>query len=336
MECAAVVKANGYGLGSVKVVETLLAAGAKNFFFAHLAEALEVRDHISEGNFYVFNGLGLNEEKIFLDHNIIPALNDLGQLKTWNDFARQRNTALHAALHIDTGMSRLGLCQNEVQQLIDVPEEFKKLADPLVLSHLCSADEINHPSNMSQLIEFRQVTAKLPKARLSLANSSGTFRGRDFHFDLGRPGVALYGVNPTPETYNPMEPVVTVQCRILQTRTIPAGRSVGYGCTYISDKETRVATIAIGYADGYLRVRGNKSSIIINGTKANVIGRVSMDTVTVDVTDFSEEEVHAGAYVSVIDSVHDIDKQAKEVGTIGYEVLTNLGRRYRRIYQEPS
>lgn len=336
VDCAAVVKANGYGLGATRVVETLIKAGAKNFFFAHLAEALEVRDSIQIGNFYVFNGLGPKEEAAYLDQNITPVLNDLSQLKRWIEFAEQQGTPLHAALNIDTGMSRLGLCQTEVQQLIADPEEFKKLNDPLILSHLCSADDIESPSNAAQLAEFRQVTARLPKARLSFANSSGTFRGKEYHFDLGRPGVALYGVNPTPETTNPMEPVVTVRCRVLQTRTIPSGRSVGYGCTFVSDKETKIATIALGYADGYLRVRGRRSSVVINGKKADIIGRVSMDAVTVDVSDFNEEDVHTGSFVSVIDAVHDVDKQAREVGTIGYEVLTNLGRRYARVYQEPN
>jgi alanine racemase len=332
-ECAAVVKADAYGIGAKIIAPVLYKAGAKSFFFANLNEALEVRTEMKEGDFYVFNGLSDAGPDVFIEHGMFPVLNSLSQLQTWHAAANNKGQSLHAMVNLDTGMSRLGLCEKETSQLIHDSSMLDAIDKPVLMTHLCSADDYQSKANPRQLLEFRQTAAKLPSARLSLANSSSTFLGKNYHFDLARPGAALYGLNPTPHTTNPMSPVVEARIKVLQIREIPVGRSVGYGCSYISEKPTRIATIALGYADGYQRVRANPSSIVINGQSAPVIGRVSMDAITVDISAFNEQEVHEGSMVSFIDATHDVDCVAKEAGTIGYEVLTSLGQRYRREYK---
>ena len=332
--CAAVVKADGYGLGLTRVAPALFRAGAREFFVAQLGEAIALRDALPEtAEIYVFNGLAAGPAAEFQAQRIVPVLNSLGEIADWQAAARQGTRALAAALHVDTGMSRLGLPAGELDTLAAEPERLNGIVVRHVMSHLACADEPRHPLNAAQLAEFRAARARLPAAPASFANSSGIFLGADYHFDLGRPGVALYGINPTPGHPNPMRQVVRLQGKILQVREIDAPRTVGYGATHRAAGPTRVATVAVGYADGYLRSISNRGSAWLGNQRVPVVGRVSMDLITLDVTGTAPESAYPGAFVDLIGPELPADNVAADAGTIGYEVLTALGQRYHRVYE---
>lgn len=334
--CAAVVKADGYGLGLSKVGPALAKAGARDFFVAKLDEAIALRGFLASSDpgttIHVLNGLGLGCEEDFLDHDLRPVLNSLGELEAWSRHAASLGRKLPAALQLDSGMNRLGLPADELDRLAAAPERLDGIDLTLVMSHLACAEAPDNPMNVQQLETFRAAIARLPKAPASLANSSGIFLGPDYHFDLGRPGVALYGVNPTPRAPSPMRQVVRLQARILQVREIDAPQSVGYGAAHRVAGPTRVATLGVGYADGYLRSLSNRGSAFIAGQKVAVIGRVSMDLITLDVTALPPEQVTPGSVVDLLDPARGPDALAEEADTIGYEILTSLGRRYHRAY----
>ncbi len=335
--CAAVVKADGYGLGMTQVAPALFRAGARTFFVAQLGEAIALRDALPEAaEIYVLNGLAAGPAAEFQARRIVPVLNTLGEVAAWQAAAGRAERALAAALHLDTGMSRLGLPPAEIGTLAAEPGRLEGIELTLVMSHLACADEPDHPLNAAQLAEFRAARARLPAALstapASFANSSGIFLGADYHFDLGRPGVALYGVNPTPGRPNPMAQVVRLQGKILQVREIDAPRSVGYGATHCAAGPTRVATVAVGYADGYPRSLSNHGSAWLGNQRVPVVGRVSMDLITLDVTGAAPDSAHPGALVDLIGPQLGVDDVAAAAGTIGYEILTALGRRYHRIY----
>jgi alanine racemase len=263
---------------------------------------------------------------------VTPVLNSLGDLELWRAAGQAACVRPAAALHIDTGMSRLGLPDDEVDRLAADPAALGDIDLRCYITHLSSAPEPEHPENAAQLERFDAALARLPAARVSFANSAGIFLGKSYHRDLARPGVALYGVNPTPEQPNPMKRVVTLKARVLQVRQIDAPRGVGYGATFRAQGPTRIATIAAGYADGLLRHLSNSGFVTVGGRHAPVVGRVSMDSITVDVTALGDEAPNAGDFVDVIGDGHDQDALAEEAGTIGYEILTSLGARYHRVY----
>jgi alanine racemase len=236
-------------------------------------------------------------------------------------------------IHVDTGMARLGLPAAEVARLAAAPDLLAGIALGAVLSHLACADEPAHPLNPQQLTAFRRMLAQLPRAPASLAASSGIFLGSDYHFDIARPGAALYGVNPTPARPNPMAQVIRLKGRILQVRDVDRGTTVGYGAAQRMERPGRLATIAIGYADGWLRSSSNRGSVSIAGQRVAVIGRISMDLLTLDVTGIDPALTQPGAFVDLIDEQHGVDAVAAAAGTIGYEILTALGRRHHRIYR---
>lgn len=335
-ECAAVVKADGYGLGLAFVVPALLAAGAATFFVAHPAEGLTLRALAPEAVIGVLNGLLPGCEEDYCGHRLIPVLNQLSEVERWAAHGRTRRSPLPAFLHVDTGMNRLGLGPAELARLAGEPGLLTGLSLRAVMSHLACADQPDHPMTAAQLAAFRAARAVLPPAPASLANSSGIFRGPDIHFDLVRPGCALYGINPTPEAANPMRQTVRLDARILQVRTVDSPAVVGYGATPIDRLPCKIATIAVGYADGYLRSLGNRGSVCIAGRDAPVIGRVSMDLITVDVTDLPDDSVRPGGWAEILGPHRTPDEVARAAGTIGYEVLTALGRRYaRRVIGAP-
>lgn len=335
--CAAVVKANAYGLGLAQVAPALARAGAAVFFTAQLDEAIELRGVLAEvapkPEIFVLNGAAAGPAEDFLAHDVCPVLNSLGEVDAWRAAATVAGRALPAVLHVDTGMNRLGLPGDELDHLAEDPARLSGIELRYVMSHLACADESAHPLNAEQLRAFRAARARLPRAPASFANSSGIFLGPAYHFDLGRPGVALYGVNPTPNRPSPMRQVVRLQGRILQTREIDAPQTVGYGATYRAAGRARVATVAVGYADGYLRSLSNRGHAWIGDQQVPVIGRVSMDLITVDATVAAREAARPGAFVDLIGPHNGVDDLAKEAGTIGYEILTSLGRRYHRIYR---
>jgi len=333
---AAVVKADGYGLGAERVAPALVKAGARSIFVAQLDEALKLRPLLDQCHpalsLYVLNGLMPGAEADYADNNILPVLNSLGQIDAWAAFARSRDKVLPAAVHLDSGMCRLGLPPDEVEALRADPGRLGGIVPTCILSHLACADEPQHPKNAEQLAALKAALTALPRAPVSFCNSSGIFLGPDYHFDLGRPGVALYGVNPTPAAPNPMRPVVRLQAKILQIRAIDAPQTVGYGATHRATGPARIATVAAGYADGYLRSISSRGHAWVAGHRVPVVGRVSMDLLALDVTGVAPEKVQPGDWADLLNREQDVDALAREAGTIGYEILTSLGARYHRVY----
>ena len=330
--CAAVVKADGYGLGALPVARRLAAEGCTTFFVAHAEEGAALRQAVPGAEIFVLNGLLPGSEALFAHYRLAPCLNDPGQVAAWLESCAEAGP-MPAALHFDTGMTRLGLDPEDLDAL-DV-ETVNALPGLVVMSHLACADEPDHPSNRRQQAAFAEIRPRFPAARASLANSSGLFLDGDFRFDLGRPGYALYGGNPTPSAgINPMRPVVQLQAPVLQVRRIRKSRTVGYGATAGTAPPAWIATLAAGYADGYLRAMSNRSAVFIDGHACPVTGRVSMDLLTVDVSEAVQagSEIRPGTLADLIDARHTVDHVAANAGTIGYEILTSLGSRYRRRY----
>lgn len=333
--CAAVVKADGYGLGMGEVARALAGAGCEAFFVATLDEGVALRALLPGAAIAVLNGLGRSEGETFAAERLIPVLNDLGQVEAWRALvaARGRHPAI---LHLDTGMTRLGLTLPEAARLAHEPERARGIPFAFAMSHLVAAEEADNPLNADQLAHFRKMRDRLSPAlggaKASLANSSGIFLGPDFHFDLVRPGVALYGVNPTPKRPNPMRIVARLEAKILQLREIDRPLTVGYGATHAVEPGQRIATVAAGYADGIPRSMSNRGFGVIAGKRVPLVGRVSMDLITFDVSAVAPEDVQPGQTITLIGAEHPVDEVAREAGTIGYEILTRLGRRYRRRY----
>jgi alanine racemase len=310
----------------------LAAAGARLFFVALLDEGIALRRVLPEADIAVLGGLLPGTRSEFLAHRLMPVLNDLGQIEAWRDGAA--GGAGPAILHLDTGMARLGLPPAEVATLIDEPERLAGVELAAIMSHLACADE-EHPLNRRQLDAFRSALTTLPKAPASFANSSGIFLGPEYHFDIARPGVALYGGNPLPGRPNPMAQVVRLQGKILQVREIDSHTTVGYGATHKTSRPARIATVGVGYADGWLRSLSNRGSAVIGGQKVPLVGRVSMDLITLDVTGIDTALARPGAFVDLLGGAENgrtVDDVAAEAGTIPYEILTSLGRRYHRVH----
>ncbi|MEQ8371160.1 MAG: alanine racemase [Alphaproteobacteria bacterium] len=330
--CAGVAKANGYGLGLEAVGDALWRAGCRVFFVAQSSEGVRLRAALPDATIAVLNGLMAGEESMMLEHRLMPVLNDAGQVDRWSRTARAQEALLPAILHVDTGMARLGLAAADMAQLADSPDRFAGIRLAWVMSHLVIAEEPDHPLNRQQRDAFVRARQHLPAAAASLANSSGIFLGRPYHFDMARPGVALYGVNPQPGRPNPMEQVVGIKARILQLREIDRGQTVGYGATFSAARPSRIATLAAGYADGFPRSLSGHSVVHIAGRVAPVAGRVSMDLITVDVSGLPADSVVPGGWANLTGPEHDLDALAADAGTIAYELLVGLGQRFERRY----
>ena len=332
-ECAAVVKADAYGLGVAPVAQALAAAGARRFFVAQFDEGLPLRPLLPDAEIFVLNGLQAGRERDFESEKLIPVLNSLGEIALWTAHARAAGRPLPAAVHLDTGMSRLGLPRREVESLMAEPQRLHGIDLKLVISHLACSDDPEHEANRRQLSLFRQWREKLPAAPASFANSCGIFLGPDYQFDLARPGAALYGVNPLRNRSNPMEQVFVAEGQILQVRDVDRGTTVGYGATHrIESPAARLATVAVGYADGYLRSSSGRGLAYLGDRLVRVVGRVSMDLTVLDVTDVPPEQARPGAWAELIGPHVTVDEVAERAGTIGYEILTSLGRRYHRVW----
>jgi alanine racemase len=330
-ECAAVVKADAYGLGLARVAPRLAAAGCTLFFVATIDEGLALRRLLPGVEIAVFDGLLPGTGREFRDARLIPVLNDLDQIAVWRKSEATR--ALPAMIHIDTGMSRLGLAPPELRRLAEAPDLLEGLSLRAIISHLACADEAAHPMNAQQLTLFRLTLADLPRAAASLAASAGIFLGAAYHFDMVRPGAALYGVNPTPPHPNRMAQVIRLKGRIVQVRDVDSGITVGYGAAHRMERAGRIATVAVGYADGWLRSSSHRGTVGIAGARVPIIGRISMDLMTLDVTGIDPALARPGTFVDLIDETHGVDEIAAVAGTIGYEILTSLGARYHRIYR---
>lgn len=329
--CAAVVKADAYGLGAAEIAPALAAEGARTFFVAHLDEAIALRARLpQDAEILVLNGLVPGAEGDHVAQRILPVLNSICQIDAWSAAARRAGRPLPAAIQIDTGMARLGLPEAELAELAEGSGRLDGIDLRLVMSHLACADRADAAMNRAQLGRFQAGRRRLPAAPASLANSSGIFLGPDFHFQIARPGAALYGLAPVAGAANPMTPVVRLKARIVQVREIAAGTAVGYGAGWTAARRSRIATVAVGYGDGYLRSLSHRASARIRGHVLPLVGLVSMDTATFDVT--GVPEAVEGAFVDLIGPGHGADALAGEAGTIGYEILTGLGARYARSY----
>jgi alanine racemase len=331
-EVAGVVKANAYGLGIGAVAPALAREGCRTFFVATAAEAFKLRGLLPNAAIHVFDGIGPGEEADFAEHRIVPVLNSLPQVETWRAYAHAKERSMPADLHLDTGMSRLGLDAVEQSRLQANPDRLEGIELDAVISHLAVADDPAHPMNEAQRAAFAAISGGLPGRRRSLANSSGVFLGTAFHFDLARVGVALYGANPTPGAPSPVAQVIRLQGRILQVRSVDAARTVGYGATHRISRPSRIATVALGYADGYPLAMSNHGTAFLDNHEIPVVGRVSMDLTTVDVTDLPEGLAAPGRLVDFMGPNVSVDAVAERAKTIPYTILTGLGRRPYRIY----
>jgi alanine racemase len=331
-EAAAVVKANAYGLGVDRVAPALWAAGARTFFVALPREGAQLRSILGpEAVIYVFNGFMPADTEIYAANDLRPILNSLHQINALQSALHAMHEKPKVGLHIESGINRLGLTPDDLDQLRSTHVPGLEIA--LIMSHLAVADEPSNGMNGRQRGAFSGRSALLravaPGARMSLAATGGTLLGTQFHFDLVRPGVGLYGGAP----FAAARSVVTLEAPILQLRTVPSGASVGYGATWTARRESRIGVLPIGYADGFFRGHKNPR-VFLRGRPAPVIGRVSMDMITVDLTDHAG--VEPGAMVEILGPHQSVDQLAAGAGTIGYEVLTALGARFARRYTGPD
>jgi len=335
--CAGVMKADAYGLGMAQVAPALVREGCRVFFTAHVDEGMRLRALVpADATIYVLHGPPPGATGAFLEHDLVPVLNDPAQVADWRAAARTLGRVLPAAIQFDTGMSRMGLAPADLQALLDDPALLDGIRPVLAMSHLACADEAAHPMNALQCERFAtglaRLRARFPGLPGSLSNSSGIFLGGAFHHQLARPGAALYGINPQPGTANPLRQVVSLAASIVQTRTVQAGDVVGYGAHFTAPGPTRIATIAIGYADGWLRSLSGRGHVFIDGVRVPVVGNVSMDSITLDVSGFPDARVAPGQLVELLGAHQTVDDVALDAGTIGYEVLTRLGSRFHRSY----
>jgi len=335
-EVGAVVKADAYGLGARAVVTALARAGCRRFFVAHLAEAAEILDLIpADGWVAVLNGLNPGAEgpcaDLGADLGVRPALNSVGQARRWQAEAERRGARLPALLQFDSGMSRLGVSAQEAQDLAVDSGFAAAVRLDAVMSHLACGDDPDAPANAEQLARFRSLAALFPGVPRSFANSPGCLLPPAFHGTIARPGLGLYGANPGSATPSPFTPVVRLQARVIQTRRVPAGAGVGYGLTWHADAETGLATLAVGYADGWLRSLSGRGAAYWQGTRLPIVGRVSMDSITVSLAALTGDWPQEGDLVDLIGPDCPIETVAAEAGTIPYEILTSLGHRYERV-----
>ena len=337
--CAAVVKADAYGLGLEPVVRALWKGGCETFFVALPQEAFALRKHLSEAVIYCLGGLTPGGAKDYLERSIRPVLNTLGEVEEWS-----RHGAGHpAALHVDTGMMRLGLSLEDAKALAADPAKVASLGLSLLVSHPACADAPDHPLNAMQIERFEQARALFPGVPGSLANSAGTLQGGGFLHDLARPGIAMYGgeaisARSSPNQTTTLRAVVQLQARILQVRSGAPGETVGYGAAQTLTRASRIAILGVGYADGYHRIAGSTddekgASAWINGVEAPLVGRISMDLIAIDVSNPQLDGVKPGDWADLINAQYTVNDVAKHARTIGYEVLTSLGRRYARTYR---
>lgn len=328
---AGVVKADGYGLGAALVAGALYAAGCRDFFVALTGEASALRPSLpADTRLFVLNGIAPGEEAALIAADAVPVLNCPADIARWGAAARIAGRRLPAALQVDSGMSRLGLTPGDVAALAADAGLLAAFEIVLVMSHLACGDEPQAGANAAQLARFAELAATLPPAPRSLANSGGAFLGAGFHGDLVRPGIALYGAAPQMGRDNPMRPVVALAARIVQWRDVPAGTGVGYGLTSVADHDRRIATLSYGYADGWPRSLSNRGAAYVGGYRAPIAGRVSMDSICIDVTDVPPDVLMAAAHAELIGPNQTIDRVAADAGTIAYELLTGLRHRHAR------
>ncbi|MBI1181911.1 MAG: alanine racemase [Alphaproteobacteria bacterium] len=328
-EVAAAVKADAYGLGGGRVAPVLREAGCRSFFVATPGEGIALRSVLDDAAIYVLNGLMAGDEAAFEEYELVPVLNDPGQVDRWAAYCARRGAALSAALHVDTGMNRLGMTGEEAAAMDSRGPGFPVA---LLMSHLACARHPDDAKNADQLARFRQLDPLFPAVARSLANSGGVMLGADYAFDMARVGIALYGGAPLDGGPNPMDPVVRVRARVLQIRQVPRGETVGYDATFTAPRDMRVAVVAAGYGDGWPTVFTGKGAALAGGARVPFVGRVSMDLNALDVTGLPEGQPAVGDLVDLIGPGLGVDEAAGRAGLIAYELLTALSRRFERRY----
>ena len=339
---AAVVKADAYGLGIEDVGETLYSAGARDFFVATADEGATLRLYAPEARIFVLCGIWPGMERTFFENDLVPIIASEEQLTFWMSVLSDYGD-YPCALQVDTGFNRLGLPMEDAMALADDVSRPASFAPVLVMSHLACGDDPTNPMNRQQLEAFRKVSTAFEGIEASLANSAGIFLGPDYHFDLTRPGIATFGGEAVPGMANPMRPVATAEARIIQTRSVKAGETVGYGRALQLTRDSRLAIVSAGYADGYMRSQSSAGVPLrqtgvagghgfIAGHKVPVAGRITMDLTIFDVTDLPDHLVRAGDYIELFGNNILVDDAARAGGTIGYEMLTSMGLRHERRY----
>lgn len=343
-ETAAMLKADAYGLGADHVADALAVAGCATFFVATVEEGIRLRRAVPGCDIFVIGGVSdMHAAAACAESRLVPVLNTMDEIANWAGYWRKRGSRRPCAIHVDTGMNRLGLPVDEALAFAVENDRSHAVTPILLMSHLACADETEHAMNRRQLESFQRLCAVFQGIDSSLSNSAGIFLGPDYHFDLTRPGISIYGGAAQIGRDNPMRPVVTVEARIAQIRHAKAGETVSYGATVTLQRNTRIAVVAAGYADGYHRAgSGHGVALreartagghgIIGGHKVPVLGRVTMDLTMFDVTDMPEDDVRVGDWMELLGANIGVDEVAAAAGTVSYEVLTSLGNRYYRRY----
>ena len=325
-ECAAVVKANAYGLGMDVIAPTLYnKTGCNTFFVANLVEAVKLHAILPTAIIYVFNGLFEDQIETYVENNIRPILSDPGQIELWNGKKEA------CAIHFDTGINRLGLSEQQAEEFLNGSPDLNL---SLVMSHLVRSEEKGHPTNAAQLNRFKKITDELSNIPASLSNSGGVFLGPEYHFDLLRPGIMLYGGNPgLPQLPSGIKNAVEVKGKILQIRHLEIGETVGYNAIWKAERPSKIAVINVGYADGQLKVADLKTQVFVAGHHATIVGKTSMDMVAVDITGPEFDQITIKDEVELIGTNITLE-MACEVSTLGqYEILTGIGQRYAKTYK---
>ncbi|WP_336277087.1 alanine racemase [Bartonella sp. CB178] len=332
-ECSAVLKANAYGLGADKIAPALYKAGCRTFFVAQITEALQLKNVLpSDVTFVILNGLPFSAEEFVAQSGIVPVLNSWSEIESWQKICQEKGKKFPAIVQIDTNMNRLGLDKKELQQLIEQPTLFEKAEIKYIISHLANGDSDTHSSNYAQLDALKIALAQLPPCKVSLANSGGIFLGSDFHFDLVRPGIALYGIDPHRKYPTSLKSVLKLEAQVIQSRNVDAGEPVGYGGSFITHRPSILTTISMGYADGWLRAISNKGAVYFNGHKLPIIGHISMDSIIVDATDVGYKKPQRGEWVELIGAHQTVEKVSEDARTVPHEILASLGSRCERVY----
>lgn len=336
---AAVVKADGYGVGAAKIVPCLFAAGCRDFMVSSIEEAVSLRGYLAkidiagDANIYVLNGVFDSTKELFCQHKIIPVINSLNQLQIWQNVntGNRRKTVLH----LDTGMNRLGMKGNDFVELCNGAINTSNLDIIMLMSHLSDSDAPEKDTNKLQLEKFTTLCSKFPQSnntKKCISNSGGVFLGEQYHLDMVRAGAALLGLNTHPEAHKHIKNPLRLAAPIIQVQTVLQGEKIGYSGAYIAPHDMKVATIPVGYADGFHRILGIAGKVYINNKETKIVGRVSMDLMTIDVTHIADENTMLGQEVEIIGKNQTPDQLAKVANSIGYEMLTSLGNRYKRVY----
>ncbi|CAL7960382.1 Alanine racemase, catabolic [Alphaproteobacteria bacterium] len=340
--CAAVVKADAYGLGIKKISQALIEAGCKDFFVTNCNEGVNLRDVLStsqssavtSADVYVLHGVSNDDEAdACVQYGLTPVLNHVGQSEVWKKKANKLGNPLSAILHIDTGLNRLGFPFEDVHNFIESQRSTPNMELRYIMSHLSCADTPTHDSNASQLKNFLEIATLFPNVPLTFANSSGIFLGPGYHFNMVRPGAAMYGFSPTPHTLNPMLPVLTLKAKILQRKVLEQKSCVGYGAAYIADTGSKLLIIECGYSNGYCRMLNICGKAYVAGYFLPIAGRISMDLCTLDASILPNNIFLNVDFVELLNEHLTIDDLAKAANTIPYELSIILGSHCKRVYK---